>query len=198
MNDFLKNLRSSQKERSHGSGRSSQDSYGNPEKRAAYDRRSQQKKSMVQGSEDFFKRAEETLAGIQVLLQGMNETMGRLADARERRADVEEKKLALLEALLPLTLDALKSVVEAPTPAVNSPENGEKKNGLSGVGRDAPVLKKLSGEEKKEIVKNIRTLRKLGHTYDQIAEHLEKNRVPTFSNKGKWHAQTIHRLCRIP
>ncbi|TWI72245.1 recombinase [Desulfobotulus alkaliphilus] len=198
MNEFLKNLRSSQKDRSQGAGRSSQESYGNQERRAAYDRRSQQKKSTAQVGEDFFKRTEEILVGIHMLLQGMNETMGRLADARERSADVEDRKLALLEAMLPLTLDALKVVAEGWSPAVMSPGNQEKEGGPPEQEREAPVLKKLSGEEKKEIIKKIRSLREQGYTYDQIAEYLENNRVPTFSNKGKWHAQTIHRLCRIP
>jgi hypothetical protein len=31
-------------------------------------------------------------------------------------------------------------------------------------------------------------------TYEEIAEFLEKENIPTFSKRGKWHAQTVHRL----
>jgi rubrerythrin len=31
-------------------------------------------------------------------------------------------------------------------------------------------------------------------TYEEVAAYLEKNKIPTFSGRGRWHAQTIHRL----
>ncbi len=41
----------------------------------------------------------------------------------------------------------------------------------------------------------IQTMRNEGATYDQIAKHLVDLGQPTFSGRGEWHAQTIHRLC---
>ena len=41
----------------------------------------------------------------------------------------------------------------------------------------------------------IRTMRAEGATYDQVASRLIDLGQPTFSGRGEWHAQTIHRLC---
>ena len=49
---------------------------------------------------------------------------------------------------------------------------------------------------KDEILDIMQSLRNKGATYAQIADHLTQEGIPTFSGKGKWHAQTIHRLCK--
>ncbi len=41
----------------------------------------------------------------------------------------------------------------------------------------------------------INDMRKEGATYDQVAKRLVELGQPTFSGRGEWHAQTIHRLC---
>lgn len=43
----------------------------------------------------------------------------------------------------------------------------------------------------------INSMRDEGATFDQVASHLVKLGQPTFSGRGEWHAQTIHRLCNI-
>ncbi len=52
---------------------------------------------------------------------------------------------------------------------------------------------KLLGRD--TIMNIIQTMRKEGATYDQVASHLVELGQPTFSGRGEWHAQTIHRLC---
>lgn len=52
---------------------------------------------------------------------------------------------------------------------------------------------KLLGRD--AIMEIIQTMRKDGATYDQVASHLIELGQPTFSGRGEWHAQTIHRLC---
>ncbi|SDT98422.1 hypothetical protein [Desulfobacula phenolica] len=49
---------------------------------------------------------------------------------------------------------------------------------------------------KDDILTIIRTMRKEGATFAIIADYLKEKEIPTFSGKGKWHAQTIHRLCK--
>lgn len=49
---------------------------------------------------------------------------------------------------------------------------------------------------KDDILTIIRTMRKEGATFAIIADYLKEKDIPTFSGKGKWHAQTIHRLCK--
>ncbi len=47
---------------------------------------------------------------------------------------------------------------------------------------------------REEVMTIIHTMRNEGATYDQIAKHLVDLGQPTFSGRGEWHAQTIHRL----
>ncbi len=48
----------------------------------------------------------------------------------------------------------------------------------------------------REVVMNIiNTMRTEGSTFDQVAARLIELGQPTFSGRGEWHAQTIHRLC---
>ena len=49
---------------------------------------------------------------------------------------------------------------------------------------------------KDDILEMIQNLRDQGATFSTIAEHLTEKRIPTFSGRGTWHAQTIHRLCK--
>ncbi len=53
--------------------------------------------------------------------------------------------------------------------------------------------KKLLSREK--IMDIIQTMRAEGSTFDQVASRLVELGQPTFSGRGEWHAQTIHRLC---
>ncbi len=48
---------------------------------------------------------------------------------------------------------------------------------------------------REKVMDIIQTMRKQNATYDQIAKHLVELGQPTFSGRGEWHAQTIHRLC---
>lgn len=50
--------------------------------------------------------------------------------------------------------------------------------------------------DKDEILNVIASMRREGSTYSEIASHLDELNLPTFSGRGKWHAQTIHRLCQ--
>ena len=40
----------------------------------------------------------------------------------------------------------------------------------------------------------IMKMRQKNKTYEEIAQHLKDENIPTFTNRGKWHAQTVHRL----
>lgn len=54
---------------------------------------------------------------------------------------------------------------------------------------------KSPADERRGVIKIMKKLRRKGSTYKEIAIFLNERSIPTFSNKGKWHAQTIHRLC---
>ena len=46
-----------------------------------------------------------------------------------------------------------------------------------------------------EVMATIEQMRKDGATFDQVAKHFMEIGQPTFSGRGDWHAQTVHRLC---
>jgi len=46
-----------------------------------------------------------------------------------------------------------------------------------------------------EIMNIVDSMRRQGATFDQVAQHLVELGQPTFSGRGEWHAQTVHRLC---
>ena len=56
--------------------------------------------------------------------------------------------------------------------------------------------KQASTMDKDDILGIIASMRREGSTYNEIATHLDELNLPTFSGRGKWHAQTIHRLCQ--
>ena len=55
-----------------------------------------------------------------------------------------------------------------------------------------PVKGLLSREEVMAIIEKMRAK---GATFDQVAKYLVDIGQPTFSGRGEWHAQTVHRLC---
>lgn len=57
------------------------------------------------------------------------------------------------------------------------------------------VTLRLKIDEEREVLDLIKKLRERGATYREVAESLNEDSIPTFSAKGRWHAQTIHRLC---
>ncbi|MBF0258856.1 MAG: hypothetical protein HQK62_08475 [Desulfamplus sp.] len=48
---------------------------------------------------------------------------------------------------------------------------------------------------REEVMEIIHSMRAKGKTFDEVAQHLVALGQPTFSGRGDWHAQTIHRLC---
>jgi hypothetical protein len=59
-----------------------------------------------------------------------------------------------------------------------------------------PDVQSTQSMDKDDILGIISSMRREGSTYNEIATHLDSLNLPTFSGRGKWHAQTIHRLCQ--
>lgn len=72
----------------------------------------------------------------------------------------------------------------------NSPQEVTSK--LEKIERDETSSNQSS---KDKIIKTMKKMRKKGWTYEEIATSFNAEKVPTFSKRGNWHAQTIHRLC---
>ena len=55
-------------------------------------------------------------------------------------------------------------------------------------------IKKPFDAHRKKVLQLIAKLRNKGETFDEIALYLQKEDMRTFSGRGHWHAQTVHRL----
>lgn len=182
MNEFLRNLRNQQKEKSSSSRRvqSEKSSYPHPDRRSGYDRRSQSALRSGFGNDNLTKKVTELIPDLRILMEAVIETNDRIAESIERFVAMEERRNIIFESI-GRSLEAVAS------------------RGLS-VSEDYyqkpefKKTKKIPREEKNKIMDMIFSMRENGSTYEQIAEYLEAERIPTFSNKGHWHAQTIHRL----
>lgn len=197
MNDFLKNLRSgkdrerqrpSSRNQYHGQGQPTSNYYPYQDRRTGAERR--YKKTEDDKTSDIKTVLNELMPSIRKLIDKVADNQVRVADAKERIADAEERKANTIQALA----GPLKEFLTSSTAI------GVKQQIMTGGVKDLQGVvekpKKTPVEERKKVIRIIRTMRKKGTTYDQIADYLEKENIPTFSHKGQWHAQTIHRLCQ--
>jgi len=56
------------------------------------------------------------------------------------------------------------------------------------------TLQKKAEMNREKAIDIIMKMRSKKKTYDQIAQFLTERKYPTFSHRGEWHAQTVHRL----
>ncbi len=63
---------------------------------------------------------------------------------------------------------------------------------------ESPIPHTMDGARftKTEVIQIIREMRDRRCTFGEIAAELKVRNIPTFSGRGEWHAQTIHRLCK--
>ncbi len=193
MNDFLKSLRSNSKDkrydrndrqnrRQYGNGNYGNTSYnGNP----GY-QNPQYKNDRGNGNlKKPYKAAEDGRLAILIeeVLPDIKEIAARIASAGERVAAAEERKAHAMERLAA----ALQSGLNGNVPAVGDRNTGNLPDRIE---------KPLNSMPREDVLNIILSMREEGATYGKIADHLEDENIPTFSRKGKWHAQTIHRVCR--
>ena len=119
---------------------------------------------------------------------------------RRKRAENREEFLVSIE-------ESGKFVKEEETSLTKReiPQNGlsiTDKDNL--IDREAPNIEFTSIDQKndgnellsrEEIIEIINSMRAKGKTFDEVAQHLIDLDQPTFSGRGVWHAQTIHRIC---
>ncbi|MDY6824534.1 MAG: hypothetical protein SWH68_12165 [Thermodesulfobacteriota bacterium] len=106
------------------------------------------------------------------LTPAIKQFLDKVAENQERMVVANEKKVALLEKI-----------------EENMPEYIRYATGFKKQSRRRNI-----DERKQKILDMIKKLRDENMTYEEVAEYLDKNNVPTFSGRGRWHAQTIHRL----
>ncbi|MCB9481130.1 MAG: hypothetical protein H6680_04820 [Desulfobacteraceae bacterium] len=192
MNEFLQHLRatSNDRRRNNKNYKNNDGNIGNhhPERRSGNDRRLRAPKPSGIKEE-----------AITALRQSIDEIQNAVQDhilVLERNTDAQERQAEALEHIADMFAVFLERLDDAP--AVHQ----------EAIPREAEILDEsnlmMSAEEADQVKKTSRTyilnliqsLRDKNSTYDEIALYLTENDFPTFSGRGRWHAQTIHRLCQ--
>lgn len=199
MNEFLQHLRATSSDRRRNNKPKSYKQHhdgniGNhhPERRSGNDRRL--RANMPSGiREDAITSLRESIEEVQVTLQEQALFSERIAEAVERQSDAMDQIADMFAAFL-------ERLEEAPAPQAVQPEPTALKRAgivdernITMSAEEADAVKKTS---RTYILNLIQSLRDKNSTYDEIALYLTENDFPTFSGRGKWHAQTIHRLCQ--
>lgn len=172
MNDFLQNLRNAAKEKRYDRRRQyPSQNYRGVERRSNKDNRRRQY-HQNQGQAD--SKLEEILPTLNTCLEAIAEGQKSLIELQERRAAAEERKATALERIAG-------AIARDGIPA----QTNETLNDLK------PTVS-MDRDEVLDIIRNMRTE---GVSFGKIAAHLEDLNITTFSGKGKWHAQTISKVC---
>ncbi|PID78013.1 MAG: hypothetical protein CSB21_02675 [Deltaproteobacteria bacterium] len=195
MNDFLKSLRAGNDRRRNVNKnyRASHDGNTinyNKDKRNGNDRGLRQNKSNTRDTAIIALR--ETLEDIQLSINEQLLFSGRIAEAEERQAQALENIADIFEGVMERLEEPLPAEQENTVEADNNQEPVDEDSLLISK-EDIDVVKKTS---RTYILNLIENLRVKNYTYDEIAVYLTEHDFPTFSGRGKWHAQTIHRLCQ--
>lgn len=194
MSDFLKNLKMN-KDR-NGDNRHHQpyrDNYHHN-----YDRRNEMERRSNFQRKPNYENPMSTLAkllpDIQNLLETIAENQKSQVDIYERISKAEERvNRSLGQIASALRVIAIRLVPE-------SADELQKVESVSVADDRETTLEseqsEVSKQDKDRVIRMIVQMRDNGATFEVIAQHLDNENIATFSNRGKWHAQTIHRLYR--
>ncbi|MFO7750035.1 MAG: hypothetical protein R6V54_08070 [Desulfobacteraceae bacterium] len=189
MSDFLKNLRSSQKDQSQRQQGTGRKNIGPPlqpgaERRKMADRRSPPIQSQYKISDEI----KETLPFISENISQIASCIERITESQEQLAKSEAAKNSAME----MFFQGLNSFL------TDNTTSGLETKATGGGVEKAPEAASESAARytKEEIISTIKNMRKQRATFAEIASYLKEQGIPTFSGRGEWHAQTIHRLCK--
>jgi hypothetical protein len=193
MDDFLHNLRKNT-DRNYDKRRQNPQ-YRGPERRGLRDQQQHRPFQKRPDTQDVMvDMVAETIPEIKALLVKMEEGQKRMIEVFQRDIEVQERQAVALEAIsnaLKQSVELSPVVMAVPKPEV--PAIGAEK------AADPQVAERTvesSSVERDSVVGLIIELRDGGMTYKEIADRLQNDQVPTFSGKGEWHAQTVHKVCR--
>jgi len=193
MNEFLKNLRNpqrSQKPRysattrkgAEGNFYPSVDRRGNKERRA----------SQLTGFEDPPPEGDDltqALPALKAHLTAISTAVERMCETGEKLA---ETQVDLHQAVTCFFNNVNNILTEKIVPQAVVTNNTPQEN------INESMAEPMEGERftKTEVTQLIQAMREKRCTFGEIAAELKARAIPTFSGRGEWHAQTIHRLCR--
>jgi len=189
MNDFLQQLRSGSKRFDRNRKPYDGNQYRGRDRTANRDRKSPtHRRNYDQGQLHNLKKIIETIAEGQKTLTDYAQ---RQATATERIAEALEKisgqfkQGETYEAAAPPETEQVSSETATKvkaTPASPSPEAG------------LPSSPSSPDTERKTVTTIIQEMRDEGTGFDEIALHLQTQKIPTLSGRGEWRAQVVSRL----
>lgn len=185
MNDFLKNLRSSHKKETPPP-RKSMDShfYPQPDRRTAMDRRtlpSQPPQHSGKATDEFTRQMGEILPMVLDNTTVLMEQVEKMVTINEMMMESTIRKNNAVADFF----DGLKELLQNTDPGQMPFPQKATASYASG-----------THYTKDDILSIIQNMRDQGATFSIIADYLKEKGIPTFSGRGEWHAQTIHRLCK--
>lgn len=197
MSDFLKSVRNTQgrygnkRHGNHGNhgnyeGNSGGGNYYSQERRGGNERRGQSRRDDRSSN-----RVEDMLTPIRRMLEQIVEGQRIQEGYMERQTIASEEMAAAFMDIAKFLDRYTEESVPPPMPAMEAPPAGGTMN-LSQLTDDQLLS---PADERRDAIKIMKKLRRKGATYKEIAQFLNEREIPTFSKKGNWHAQTIHRLC---
>jgi hypothetical protein len=145
--------------------------YSQQNRRASKGRRSSSKESPIEQA--ITTALQQITPALKKYLKDISESEKRITTAKERQADAESK-----------TTQALTDIIE-----ITRFENRSTSNI-----KQSKKSPRVLSDHKKKVVNIIAKQRSAGKTFAEITRHLDEAKVATFSGRGKWHAQTVHRL----
>ncbi len=180
MSDFLRNLRSSHKKDSSNKRKSLDGHYYPPqERRKTRDRR-------LTSSENMDLLAKKLNSSLPGITKDINSIATQLRKFNEMNDLLAQSMIKQHEAVTTF-FENLNSVFT---------ETIEMSNGTGPIPKATTSYASGTHYTKDEVLSIIRNMRTQGSTFATIALYLKEKGIPTFSGRGDWHAQTIHRLCK--
>ncbi len=182
MNDFLKKLRTTQ-QKSSGNQRKNMDGHFYPHKdvrKKKVDRRSENMDELSKNLNEILPVLTENCSAF---ISAMDQYIEAIDDVSKTRVKVNESIASFFDNLNLLLFG------ENPSSLINRAQTPPSNPNATGY----TIGNRYT---KGEVIELIRSMRKEGTTFSVIAEYLRDKGIPTFSGRGDWHAQTIHRLCK--
>lgn len=188
MNEFLQNLRSSQKSYSNGN-RKNYDGhyYPNRDRRGDFNRRTDTRRQPGKETSPLSDVLVDLMPLVKELVPKFLETFERIAESKEKMILAEERKTEALEKITTSLAEMASSKPQPLAQAVTVQDAPE-------LPLNKETVHKSAEKNRKNVIEIIKTMRDENCTYDHIAQYLTEQQYPTFSHRGEWHAQTVHRL----
>lgn len=198
MNEFLKKLRSNTDKRYDRNRRP----YNGPGYRnmdAKTNKNGRKHPHSKSDSDQLATLLSDWIPAIKDILEEMNQNQKRIAQSEETKVEVLQEiayHLKHISSAFPQSSPSVKSDIE---PSDVSDVSGEAAEEDQEEQEEESEEDSYSEEdaleaERQKIISLINGMREQGSTYGQIAAYLCAENVPTFSGKGRWHAQTVHRV----